>query len=132
MQTQYSETCLNQTLSKPKTCLSQTDLTVSSTECLCNLNLCKPNTCLNWKIFFSPKGVQFRQVLPYCCYRCSINMTDFPVVKIYVTDFPVVKIYVTDFPVVKIYVDELSSAQIWSTNSLLKLIVNYFCCTNVN
>jgi hypothetical protein len=35
-------------------------LTVTSTKCLCNLNLCKPNTCLN-KIF-SSKGVRFSQV----------------------------------------------------------------------
>ena len=36
----------------------------------------------------------------YYCYGCSINKTDFPVVKV----------YVTDFPVVKVHVDELSSA----------------------
>jgi hypothetical protein len=56
-------------------------------------------------------------------YGCSINTTDFPIVKVYVTDFPVVKVYVTDFPVVKVYVtdfpsykvhvDELSSARMW-------------------
>ena len=39
----------------------------------------------------------------YNCYRCSINTTNFPVVKV----------YVTDFPVVKVHVDELSSARIW-------------------
>jgi hypothetical protein len=39
----------------------------------------------------------------YCCYGCSINTTDFPVVKV----------YVTDFPVIKVHVDELSSARIW-------------------
>ena len=39
----------------------------------------------------------------YYCYRCSINMTDFPIVNV----------YVTDFPIVKVYVDELSSARIW-------------------
>ena len=49
----FSETCLNRTLNKPKTCLNQTDLTVQSTQCLCNLNLCKPNTCLNWFIIGS-------------------------------------------------------------------------------
>ena len=43
----YSEICLNRTLSKPKTCLNQTDCTIPSTKSLCNLNLCKPNTCLN-------------------------------------------------------------------------------------
>jgi len=43
----HSGTFLNQTLSKPKTWLNQTDFTVASTKCLCNLNLCKPNTCLN-------------------------------------------------------------------------------------
>ena len=63
----YSETCLNQTLSKQKTCLNwtlskqktclnQTDFTVPSTKCLCNLNLCKPNTCLNWTNSLVPKG----------------------------------------------------------------------------
>jgi hypothetical protein len=39
----------------------------------------------------------------YHCYGCSINTTDFPVVKL----------YVTDYPVVKVHVDELSSARIW-------------------
>jgi hypothetical protein len=51
----YSETCLNWTLSKLKTCLNQTDFTVPSTKCLCNLNLCKPNTCLNWTNYPVPK-----------------------------------------------------------------------------
>ena len=113
MQTQYSETCLNQTLSKPKTCLSQTDLTVPSTECLCNLNLCNPNTCLNWTNSSVPKGFGLDRF--YC-----IIVTDAPSIM---TDFPVVKIYVTDFPSVKVHVDELSSAQIWSTctNSLIKV-----------
>ena len=36
------------------------------------------------------------------CYGCSINMTDSPVVNV----------YVTDYPVVKVQVDELSSARI--------------------
>ena len=49
----FSEICLNRTLNKPKTCLNQTDLTVQSTQCLCNLNLCKPNSCLNWFIIGS-------------------------------------------------------------------------------
>ena len=55
------KTCLSQTLSKQKACLTQTDFTVSSTKCLCNLNLylSKMNK------FFSPKGVRFRQVLLY-------------------------------------------------------------------
>ena len=39
----------------------------------------------------------------YYCYGCSINTTDFPVVKV----------YVTDFPVVKVHVDKLSSPRIW-------------------
>ena len=52
----YSETCLNPTLSKPKTCLNQADFTVPSTKCLCNLNLCKPSTCLNWTNSSVPKG----------------------------------------------------------------------------
>ena len=52
----YSETCLNQTLNKPKTCLNQTDFTVPSTKCLCNLDLCKPNTCVNWTSYSVPKG----------------------------------------------------------------------------
>ena len=52
----YSETCLNQTLSKPKTCLIQTDFTVSSTKYLCHLNLCKSNTCLNRTNSSVPKG----------------------------------------------------------------------------
>ena len=52
----YSATSLNRTLSKPKTCLNQTDFTVPSTKSLCNLNLCKPNTCLNWTNFSVPTG----------------------------------------------------------------------------
>ena len=52
----YSETCLNRTPSKPKTCLNQTDFTVPSTKYLCNLNLCKPNTCLNRTNSSVPKG----------------------------------------------------------------------------
>ena len=48
--------CLNQTLSKPKTCVIQTDFTVPSTKYLCNLNLCKPNTCLNWTNSSASKG----------------------------------------------------------------------------
>ena len=38
----------------------------------------------------------------YYCYECSINTTDFPVLKV----------HVTDSPVVKVYVDELSAARI--------------------
>jgi hypothetical protein len=34
----------------------QTDITIPSTKCLCNLNLCKPNTCLSWTNFSVPKG----------------------------------------------------------------------------
>jgi hypothetical protein len=52
----YSETCLHWTLSKPNTCLNQTDFTVPSLKSLCNLNLCKPNTCLNWTNSSVPKG----------------------------------------------------------------------------
>jgi len=52
----YIEICLNWTLSKLKTCLNQTDFTVPSTKCLCNLNLCKPSTCLNWTNSSVPKG----------------------------------------------------------------------------
>ena len=52
----YSETCLNWILSKPKTCLNQTDFIVPSIKCLCNLNLCKPSTCLNWTNSLVPKG----------------------------------------------------------------------------
>ena len=52
----YSDTCLNRTLVKPKTCLNQTDFTITSTKCLCNLNLCKPNTCLNRTNSSVPRG----------------------------------------------------------------------------
>ena len=44
-----------------------------------------------------------KKCIQYYCYGCSINKTDFPVVKV----------YVTDFPVLKVHVDELSSARIW-------------------
>jgi hypothetical protein len=42
----------------------------------------------------------------YYFYECSINMTDFPGIKVHVTDFPVIKMHVTDFPVVKVHVGE--------------------------
>jgi len=45
---------------------------------------------------------------------CSINTTDFPVVKV----------YVTDFPVVKVHVDELSSARTWYHKLCTTLSVN--------
>ena len=48
----------------------------------------------------------------YYCYGCSINTTDFPVVKVYVTDFPVVKVYVTDFPVVRVYVTDFAVVKV--------------------
>ena len=56
----YSEIFLNRTLSKLNTCLNQTDFTVPSTRCLCNLNLCKPSTCLNWTNSSVPKGFGIR------------------------------------------------------------------------
>ena len=40
----YSETCLNQTLSKPKTCLNRT---LSKPKTCLNRTLSKPKTCLN-------------------------------------------------------------------------------------
>ena len=62
----YSETCLNRTLSKPKTCLNQTDFTVPSTKCLYNFNLCKPNTCLNWTNYSVIKGFSLGRF--YCIW----------------------------------------------------------------
>jgi hypothetical protein len=61
-------------LSKPKTCLSQTNLTVPSTKFLCNLNLCKPNTCLNWTISSVPKGFGLDRF--YCIYIFIIFIED--------------------------------------------------------
>jgi hypothetical protein len=40
---------------------NKTKLYVPSTKCLCNLNICKPNTCLNWTNSAVPRG-WFRQV----------------------------------------------------------------------
>ena len=54
----------------------------------------------------------------YYCYGCSINTTDFPILKV----------YVTDFPIVKVHVDELSSAQIWQ----LKLYATLSANVNIN
>ena len=76
----YSETCLNRTLIKPKTCLNQTYFTVSSTKCLCNLNLCKPNTCLNWTNSSVPKGFGLDRFLLYIgscksIYHAIMTMT---------------------------------------------------------
>jgi hypothetical protein len=51
----------------------------------------------------------------YNCYRCSINTTDFPLVKV----------NVTDFPIVKVHVDELSSPRNYS----LPIKVYYRICT---
>ena len=67
------KTCLNWTLSKQKTCLNQTDFTVPSTKCLCNLNLCKPNTCLNWTNSLVPKGFGWDRF--YCTYNNTICTT---------------------------------------------------------
>ena len=50
----------------------------------------------------------------YYCYRCSINTTDFPIVKV----------HVTDFPVVKVHVDELLSARIWQQKLRATLSTN--------
>jgi hypothetical protein len=63
--------CLNCTLSKPKTCLNHTDFTVPSTKCLYNLNLCKPNTCLNWTNSSIPKGFGLDRF--YCIYKCILQ-----------------------------------------------------------
>jgi hypothetical protein len=56
-------------------------------------------------------------------YKCSINTTDFSVVKV----------HVTDFPVVKVHVDELSSARIWQHKLCVTLStsvnINYRICT---
>ena len=52
------------TLSKPKTCLNQTDFTVPSPKYLCNLNLCKPSTCLNWSNSSVPMGFGYDR--SYC------------------------------------------------------------------
>ena len=60
----------------------------------------------------------------YYCYGCSINKTDFPVVKVYVTDFPVVTVYVTDFPVLKVHVDGLPSDRIWQHTLCATLSAN--------
>jgi hypothetical protein len=51
----------------------------------------------------------------YNCYRCSINTTDFPLVKV----------NVTDFPIIKVHVDELSSPRNYS----LPIKVYYHICT---
>jgi len=64
----YSKTCLNWTLSKLKTCLSQTDFTVPSTKCLCNLNMRKPNNCLNWTNSSVPKGYGLDRFLLYMAF----------------------------------------------------------------
>ena len=70
---------LNQTLSKPKTCLNQTNFTVPSTKCLCNLNLCKPNTCLNRTNSSVPKRFCFTVVYIYTpssiLFFCLIEMS---------------------------------------------------------
>jgi hypothetical protein len=81
---------INRTLSKPKTCLNQTDFTVLSTKCLCNLNLCKPNTCLNQTDFTVPstkclcnlnlcgtvKSVWFRQVFGLRRFKLHRHLVD--------------------------------------------------------
>ena len=65
----YSETWLHRTPSKLKTCLIQTDFTVTSTKCLCNFNLCKPNTCLNWTKSSVPKGFGIDR------FYCTLHIT---------------------------------------------------------
>jgi hypothetical protein len=84
--TYYSETCLNQTLSKPKTCLHQTDFYSPI-----YWTLSKPKTCLHQTDFYSP--IYWTLSKPKTClhqtYVCSpiyrtlskpktcLNQTDF-------------------------------------------------------
>ena len=70
----WSETCLNRTLSKLKTCLIQTDFTDLSTKCLCNLNLCKPNSCLNRTNSSFPKGFGLDRF--YCIIFISLHYSN--------------------------------------------------------
>ena len=67
-----SKTCLNWTLTKPKTCLIQTDFIVPSIKCLCYLNLGKPNTCLNWTNYSVPKGFGLDRL--YCSILLNIKL----------------------------------------------------------
>jgi hypothetical protein len=55
----------SETWVKPKTCLNQTDFTLSSTKSLCNFNLCKPSTCINWTNYSVQKGFSLDRF--YCC-----------------------------------------------------------------
>jgi hypothetical protein len=50
-----------------KTCINKTYFTVPYTKYLCNFNLCKPNTCLNWTN--SPVPMEFGLDWFYCTYR---------------------------------------------------------------
>jgi len=94
--TKYSETCLNQTLSKPKTCLSQTYFTVPSSKCLCYLNLCKPNTCLNWTDSSIPKVFGLDRF--YCMlFLCNMSENSksiiYFIIAIYLNLFSNINIY---------------------------------------
>lgn len=74
----YSETCLSRTLSKSDTCRIQTDFTVTSTKCLCNLNLCKANTCINWTHSSVPKKDSV-------CF--TIHLFDLSFIKLYYSGY---------------------------------------------
>ena len=65
----YTEPWVNQTdftVLYTEPWVNQTDFTVPSTKCLCNLNLCKPNTCLNWTNSSVSKGFGLDRF--YCTY----------------------------------------------------------------
>ena len=66
------KTCLSQTLSKQKACLTQTDFTVSSTKCLCNLNLCKPITFLKWTNSSVQRGFVLDRFYCTCTYTAMV------------------------------------------------------------
>ena len=83
-----SETCLNRTLSKSKTCLNQTDFT----KCLCNLNLCKPNTCLNWTNSSVPKG--FGLDRSYCItFQSDTTDNKYLIYKFWLINYKKVMLY---------------------------------------
>jgi hypothetical protein len=67
-------------LSQEKTWLNQTDFTVPSTKCLCNLNLCKPNTCLNWTNLSVPKGFGLDMFYCICTFFYKTIFEDLKII----------------------------------------------------
>jgi hypothetical protein len=86
-----------------------------------------------WFVYKAKEGCHVRINKNHC--ECRVHgegsqglNPEIPGCSINTTDFPVIKVYVTDFPVVNVHVDELSSARNWQH----KLCATFFESVNIN